>query len=182
MTIPKEIYAIDQWLAEEAPGLRPVVRWLAVGPQSARLLFPENTREPTLEELANLIRLLERSAPQWISAGQWLVGRSEHRSAVHAELQLDRLITAGHPWSHPIQVLPRPRAEYAELVAACRRRLARAKDPPTWIEIPGATAEGVELLRDIEAKVARAVEIEEAAQRRRDEKEKRSKRQRTPES
>ena len=77
-------------------------------------------------------------------------------TAAAIERQLDQLVAASG-WSHPVQVLERPRAEFSALLRACRLRMQ--------------AAEGEELaqLEGVEAKLEEAVRLAASARRRRQE-------------
>ena len=142
---------IDRHVMQQAPHLGPVLRWLVVGPEIAESLFTEQTRKPTVYEVADLVRLFKGSKLRTL-VWRLVEAQDEYRASVEAEFQLDVLMATEEPWSHPLQVLGR--VSYPNLLAACLLRLEQAEDDDHL------------LLRDIEVKVGRAVEIEQNAQRR----------------
>lgn len=81
---------------------------------------------------------------------------AKEQAGAQAEQQLDQLLKA-MGWSHPVQVLERPRADLAVLLKAGRLRLP--------------TVQGVERqhLQEALAKLERALRIENSARRRRQE-------------
>ncbi len=152
-----ELATLFDLLDREAPDLRPVCRWLIVGPELAAAILADHARPPTAAELTALMRLLGRRAPELLAAGQWLVEGSEHAAAVRVELQLDRLVATDiDAWEHPTQALERPLADFEQLLAACAGRRQRAR---------GARRRHLE---QIEAKLERAVRIAATARRRRE--------------
>ena len=152
-----ELAALDELLADEAAELRPVIRWLAVGPQLAETVFQTVTREPEVAELGRLVRLVQHRAPELFPVAEALVLKSDRSDVILAELQLDRLLAElPDSWSHPVQVLDRPRAPYQALLEACDQRL----------DTPAETSE--EILKSVRDKLARAVRIAATAQRRRE--------------
>ena len=70
------------------------------------------------------------------------------------EIQLDQLIAA-EEWSHPVQVLERPRSDLRDLLAASRRRLR------------GLRGQEKARLVVVRQRLERAVRIAETARRRR---------------
>lgn len=157
----KDYSSLDQLLSVEAPNLRPIIRWLSLDPELACSLFETETREPTFGELGQLVRVVQRGAPGLMGALQLLVLRSDHAEVLHAEIQLD-LLLAEDPaaWSHPVQVLERPRAPYDALLKACEQRLTE----------PLAEESTTERLDSVRQKLARAVRIATTAKRRRNQK------------
>ena len=143
-------------LGREARHLRPVCRWLIVGPGLAAAILAEHARPPTVAELTELVRLLERRAPELASTGWWLVEGSEHVEAVRVELQLDRLAATDiDAWEYPSQALERPLADFEQLLAACTERRKQTR--------------GVRRrhLEQVAAKLERAVRIAASARERR---------------
>lgn len=152
-----ELAALDELLADEASELRPVIRWLAVGKELAETVFQNVAREPTVAELGRLVRLVQHHAPGLFPVAEALVLKSDRSDVILAELQLDRLLAElPDSWSHPVQVLDRPRAPYQALLDACDQRS----------EGPSETSEDV--LASVREKLARAVRIAATAQRRRE--------------
>ena len=153
----RELATLFDLLDREAPDLRPVCRWLIVGPELAAAILADHARPPTAAELTALMRLLDRRAPDLLAAGQWLVEGSEHAAAVRVELQLDRLVATDiDAWEYPTQALEQPLADFEQLLAACAGRRKRAR---------GARRRHLE---QIEAKLERAVRIAATARRRRE--------------
>lgn len=153
----RELSLLFDLLDREAPNLRPVCRWLIVGPELAAAILAEHSRPPVAAELTALVRLLERRAPELVDVGLWLVEASEHAEAVRVELQLDRLIAADiDAWEYPTQALDRPLPDLERLLAGCALRRRRAR---------GARRRHLER---VEAKLERAVRIAESARRRRE--------------
>jgi hypothetical protein len=125
----------------------------------ARLTLPkeEDARAPRLDELLDLLRLVDRRAKHLRPAVAWLAAASKLCDALHRHLQLDILIDLEpESWTHPIQVLPKPRCTHRELLDACRQRQRTA------------TEEEQALLEGIEAKLIKAVRIDERARLRRE--------------
>ena len=149
--VGKVLAGINRHVTEQAQHLGSVLRWLVVGPEVAATLFPEQIRKPTVYEVADLVRLFEGNKLQ-ARVWQLVAAQDEYRVAVEAEFQLDVLMATEEPWSHPLQVLGR--VSYTNLLTACLHRLEQAEDDDRL------------LLHDIEVKVGRAVEIEQNAQRR----------------
>ena len=148
----KVLADIDRHVTQQAPHLGPVLRWLVVGPEVARTLFPEQIHKPTVYEVADLVRLFEGDKLRdWV--WRLVEAQDEYRASVEAEFQLDVLLTTEQPWSHPLQVLGR--VSYSHLLAACLHRMEKAQDDGDHL-----------LLHGIEVKVGRAVEIEQNARRR----------------
>jgi hypothetical protein len=157
----RDLQILFDFLAREAPGLRRVCRWLAVtaelGEERAAVLLAGHARPGTAAELADFLRLLQGEEPDLVPAGQWLVDHSEHREAVHVELQLDLLIAADiDGWQHPTQALEPPRADFAKMLVSC------------GIRRHSATGAEDDHLAEVEAKLDRAVRIAESARKRRE--------------
>lgn len=154
-TIPT-LRKLFKLLDRRAPDLKAPCRWLLVGADLAAIILPEYSRQPEVEDLTQLIRLLKKEAPDLVSVGRWMVAASEQSAATLVELQLDQLIEAkSEDWSHPIQILERPRAELPAMLRACRLRMLSAQ---------GERRKRLDEVRD---KLERAVRIANSAERRR---------------
>ena len=153
----RELQPVFEQVRQQDADLLPVCRWLAAGPPLAELVLDgERGREPSVDELVKLLRLLALGEPALRATGRWLVAKSEHAATAEMEHGLDQLIaTDPARWSHPTQVLPRPCPEFHRLLAAC---LLRLED---------ASGEARRQLEEIREKLERAVRIEESARRRR---------------
>jgi hypothetical protein len=111
-----------------------------------------------VDDLTLLMRLIQREAPQLIPLGRWLVAASEQSVATQVELQLDQLEAARpEDWSHPVQILDRPRADLEAMLRACRLRLLSASDSQR------------QRLLSVSEKLQRAVRIASSAEQRRQE-------------
>ena len=139
-------------VAAEAPELLPACRSLVLGPRLGALVLPEPP--PGGEELASLLRLLRRQAPELLALGRELVETADAGETALIELCVDKLLQSSD-WQHPTQVLERPRPDFEKLLAACRARRKRLRG-----------RRRVEIEAMIE-KVERAVRIEAAARQRR---------------
>ena len=87
--------------------------------------------------------------------GHALIQTSDLAAEAYLDLFLDQLLAAGTEWHHPVQVLGRPHRDYTKLLAACTRRLERAR---------GARRRH---LVEITVKLERALRIEEGARKKR---------------
>ncbi len=157
------IYAFDveqlrdffSFVTTRSPTLLPVCRWLLFGPEIAGASLQEHAREPALGELTALLQLLKLGAPELMWLGHALIQTSDLAAEAYLDLFLDQLLAAGTEWHHPVQVLGRPHRDYTKLLAACTRRLKRAR---------GAQRRH---LAEITVKVERALRIEKAARKKR---------------
>lgn len=155
----QDLQELFAFLSKQRRDFRPICRWLLLGPEMARLVRPreEDASAPRLDELLDLRRLVDRRAKQLRPAVAWLAAASEHCDALYKHLQLDILVDLEpESWTHPIQVLPKPRCANRELLTACRQRQRTAAEDEQA------------LLEGIEAKLVRAVQIDERARRRRE--------------
>ena len=144
-------------LEKQANDLVPTCRWLIVGRHLAETLDSDFCREPSLDQLLQLMRWAKDQDPALIDSATLLAAASPHAEELHIEVQLDALVDPDpDAWNHPVQILARPRQPYPVLLAACRRRLGRAKDKGLK-----------ERLRTVEKKLRRTIELEEKARRRR---------------
>jgi hypothetical protein len=143
-------------LDRHAPDLKAPCRWLLVGPNLAVIIMPEHSRQPDVEDLTRLMRLLKKEAKELVPVGRWMLAASEQSAATLVELQLDQLLEA-HPedWSHPIQVLERPRAGLPSMLRACRLRMLSAQGNRR------------KRLLEVRDKLERAVRIARSAEKRR---------------
>lgn len=154
-----QLKALFSFLQHQQEDLRPICRWLVLGPELARTILPDFAHAPSLDEVLQLVRVVERGAPELRETVSWLTAASPHAEALQDELQLDSLLEFDpESWSHPIQILSKPRSRYPDLLAACRRRMT--------------TAEGdmQDRLRGVEEKLQRAAQLDDRARRRRLEK------------
>ncbi len=135
------------------PGLLPVCRWLALGPQLGKLILPES--EPSAADLTSLLRLLRDKEPPLLAFGEDLARASEHREAAWLELCVDRLLEQDG-WQHPTQVLERPRPDLDHLLGTCRARLNQSAEPLR------------ERIQAVTFKVERAARIDAAAREKRE--------------
>lgn len=143
------------FLGRKPTDLRPAVRWLMLGHDLSESLIAEDfAREPSLDQLLQLMRLLKEERPELIDTATLLTASSRHAAAVYVEVPLDILVDRDpDAWGHPVQILLRPRSSWSVLLAACKRRLQRAK------------ATSKQRLRSVEAKLERAIVLEERARR-----------------
>ena len=165
LTIRKLFALLDK----RAPDLKPPCRWLLLGADLATILIPKYSRPPEVEDLTHLMRLLKKEAPGLLSMGQWMVAASEESAATQVELQLDILLDApSDSWSHPIQILDRPRADFPTMLRACKLRLM--------------SAQGLrrERLQEVQEKLERAVRIAQSAELRRLEMQRKRERKKGP--
>ncbi len=157
----KDLFA---FLARQRRDYRPICRWLVLGPEMAQLLRPrvEDAPCPRLDELLDLLRLVDTKRPSLRPAVTWLAAASEHFEALRHHLQLDVLLSLdADSWTHPIQVLPKPRCANIELLQACRLRRRNAEGDDT-------DSDEAARLASVEAKLVKAVVIDERARRRRE--------------
>jgi hypothetical protein len=113
-------------LDARAPPLRGLLSWLLLGRDLGSHLLPSSFLLPQLEDLTAFLRLVRVEKPELLTLANELVRGSELAAATMVEIHLDLLIeTEG--WSHPVQVLERPRSGFRDLLAACRRRLREAR-------------------------------------------------------
>lgn len=144
------------FLEDQTTDFRPAVRWLMLGRTMAESLMSDFVREPDLDQLLGLMRLIKNEEPELIDTVTLLAASSPHAEQLRIEVQLDFLVDRDPgAWNHPVQILLRPRSPYGVLLTACRGRLERSD------------ADSAERLRSVESKLRRAVELEERARRRR---------------
>jgi hypothetical protein len=145
---------LAELLDHRAPELRDIPGWLLLGPELGQRLLGIYRPEPRAAELTALLRLVRAERPELLPLVRELVWNSRQASAAMVEIQLDQLVTIDE-WSHPVQVLDRPRSDLRDLLAASRRRLR--------------TSRGEEKARliTVRQRLERAVRIAEAARRRR---------------
>jgi hypothetical protein len=84
---------------------------------------------------------------------------AEERFSLEVESQLNRLVAAPVAWTHPSQVLPRPRIAYSDLLMACRMLATRVESEEEAYRTR---------LEEVQEKLERAVRIETSARRRRE--------------
>lgn len=112
-------------LDARAPEFRALLSWLLLGRDLGAQLLPLHLPLPQLEDLTAFLRLVRVERPELLALANELVRGSELAQATMVEIHLDQLIeTEG--WSHPVQVLERPRSDFRDLLAACRRRIREA--------------------------------------------------------
>jgi hypothetical protein len=145
---------LGELLDRRAPELRDLPGWLLLGPELGQRLLGIYRPEPRAADLTALLRLVRAERPELLPLVQGLVWNSRQAPAAMVEIQLDQLIAAGD-WSHPVQVLERPRSDPRDLLAASRRRLRAAR------------GEERARLVTVRQRLERAVRIAEAARRRR---------------
>lgn len=146
--------ALLEHVTAVAPELLTACRWLTCGPRVAPLILGKDTR-PTNAEMSRLIGVFHTAPPAAFDAGHLLL-TAYSRFFAEVEVALGCLIAADeNAWSHPTQILGRPCADFAQLLATCRQRLE--------------TATGTERqrLKTIATKLERAVRIEARARQRR---------------
>ena len=137
----------------ENPQLLPAFRWIALGPELAEIAL--NGSEPSADDLAAILRLLQEKARDLLPLGRELMRDSTHGEAAELQLCVDQLLEHSN-WEHPTEVLDRPRPDLGKLLAACQTRLKRSR---------GKKRAQVEAMV---AKVERAVRIAEIARKRRE--------------
>ncbi len=148
--------ALFELLGRESPELRPICRWLLLGPYLGSTVLGEYSRPPTVPEMVRLKRLIEQHGAHFNGLLDNLIEASGQAPAVRLATHLDRLLELDPAlWTHPAQVLDRPHSDTAELLEACRSRMAEAGE------------EERERLAGVEEKLARAVRIEDSARARR---------------
>ncbi len=97
------------------PGTLPVCRFLIRGPYLATTMLTEHSRPPTVRELMNLKRLVDRHGPTHRGLLAKLLEASGKLPAVRVEIPLDRLLELDPSlWTHPSHVLDRPISDAAE--------------------------------------------------------------------
>lgn len=141
-------------LDARAPELRSLSSWLLLGEDLGSRMLPPNLPLPQLEELTAFLRLVRTERPELLALASELVRGSELAAATMVEIHLDQLIEA-EEWSHPVQVLERPRSDFRALLAACRRRLREARGRER------------SRLADVRRRLERTVRIAESARNRR---------------
>ncbi len=151
-----DLRSLFNFLEDQPRDFRPICRWLVLGPEMAKIVLPDFAHAPTLDEVLDLVRWIEERAPELRSTVAWLVAASPHAAVLQRELQLDFLlqVDAGS-WTHPVQVLPKPRSSNEDLLEACRQRRRKAE------------GEARDRLAGVEAKLLRAKQIDDRARRRR---------------
>ncbi len=148
--------ALLDLLRRHAPELLPICRYLVLGPYLAQGLLADVSRPPAVRELIALKRVVEARDPSLGGVLRRLLEASGKSPAVRVELQLDRLLELDPSlWTHPSYVLEKPISDPAELLEACRLRMA------------GAGEEKLGRLQGVEEKLARAVRLEDKARERR---------------
>lgn len=150
---------------EEGPAhASAICKRLLFGPELYRCLNNDHDEEPGVEQIVTWLRWLRDEDSRLFSWGA-AAARLDHRGTeILVELHLDELLTADE-WSHPSQVLVRPRPPLSRLLGACVAR----------IEMQGkaATDEGTSnggsrtQLLEAQEKLERAIRIEETARKRR---------------
>ncbi len=148
-------HALLEHVQGVAPDLLTTCRWLACGPGMAPLILGEEVAEPSPADLVRLAGLLETAPLQVATAGHSLFAVHRRLVAEH-DVALERLLATERPWSHPIQVLGRYRAGFAQLLAACDGHLESAR---------GNRRRQLETVRQ---KLERAVTLEAKARQRRE--------------
>lgn len=113
---------LNELLEIRAPHLRALPSWLLLGQHLGALLLPSELPLTQLENLTAFLRLVRVERPELLPLASALANGSEFATATMVEIHLDQLIEV-EEWSHPVQVLPRPRSDFRALLAACRRRL-----------------------------------------------------------
>ena len=145
---------LAQLLEHRAPDLRDLPGWLLLGPELGQRLLGLYRPEPKAAELTTLLRLVRAERPELLPLARELVWNSRQASAAMVEIQLDQLVAIAE-WSHPVQVLDRPRSDLRDLLAASRRRLraSRGKEKARLVVV--------------RQRLERAMRIAEAARKRR---------------
>jgi len=141
-------------LDARAPQQRALLSWLILGRDLGSRLLPANLLLPQLEDLTAFLRLVRMERPELLALASELVRSSELAAATMVEIHLDQLIEA-EGWSHPVQVLERPRSDFRALLAACRQRLREARGGEH------------NRLSEVRQRLERAVRIAESARDRR---------------
>ncbi len=125
-------------------------------PYLADIILTEHSHPPTVRELIALKRVVEQHGPAFGGLLANLLEASGRSPAVRVEIQLDRLLELDPSlWTHPSQALDRPVSDAADLLEACRLRLAEVAE------------EDRSRLAGVEEKLERAVTIENKARARR---------------
>lgn len=167
----QDLRALFAFLERQRRDFRPICRWLVLGPEMSRLVRPrqEDITCPRLDELLDLLRLVDAKRPSLRPTVAWLAAGSSHCAALQSHLQLDVLLRLDPTrWTHPSQVLPKPRCANIELLQACRHRQRTADETPAEApDDPGCDDEAGRLAA-VEAKLIKAVAIDERARRRRE--------------
>lgn len=151
-----DLRALFAFLENQPRDFRPICRWLVLGPEMAKILVADYAHAPELDEVLDLVRWIEERAPELRTTVAWLAAGSPHAEVLRRELQLDFLLQVDDDsWTHPVQVLPKPRCTNADLLTACRQRRRKAE------------GRDKERLVKVEEKLLRAAQIDERARRRR---------------
>lgn len=139
---------------EDGPGRSAALcRRLLFGPELYRL-FTGDVFEPGPEEVLTWLRWLRDEVPQLLSWGEAAARMADQGPDILVELHLDALM-GQDDWTHPSQVLARPRPSLATLLEACIARMKKTEGPG-WQE-----------LYAVREKLERTLQIEETARRRR---------------
>lgn len=148
--------ALLEFLKDQPQDFQPICRWLMLGSSLAQGVIPDHAREPSLEDLLELLRLLRSERRDLIDTATLLMAASPHAEGLRVEIQLDFLVERDpDSWNHPVQILLPPRSPYSALLDACQRR----------IESTGEDEEHA--LYKVALKLERAIVLEERAKRRR---------------
>ena len=84
--------ALLDFLRRHAPELRPICRWLMLGPYICGNYLQEFTRPPTVRELVRLKRVIEGDGHRFNGMLRGLLEASGKSPAVQIEIHLDRLV------------------------------------------------------------------------------------------
>lgn len=128
-------------------------RRLLFGPELYRL-FTGDAFEPEPDEVLAWLRWLRDEVPHLLGWGEAAARMAMQGPDILIELQLDALLLHDD-WTHPSQILPRPRPSLASLFEACIARMKKTKGP------------GWQDLYAVREKLERTLQIEETARRRR---------------
>lgn len=131
-----------------------ICRRLLLGPEIYRTLAGTDDA-PTTQEIVDWLRWLRDEDGRLLAWGMAAARLDATGSEILIELHLDELLMA-EDWSHPSQVLVRPRPPWSLLLDACSARLEANDD-----------ASAAMRLRPVQEKLERAIRIEEKARRRR---------------
>lgn len=129
-----------------------------LGRPIAETLLPEFAEEPSLEQLAALMRCVQDEEPDLLDTVVAVTATSTYAERLAAEAQLDALADqAPSNWKHPAQVLARPRKPFQQLLILCQQRLERFDG-----------THGKRRLQSVARKLQRTIQLEATARRRRE--------------
>lgn len=153
MPVPGQLVDLMRRCEDGPEGALATCRRLLLGPELYVLLTGES-HEPEIHQVVEWLRWLRRDAPSHLPWGLAAARLATEGSKVLIELHLDELLDAP-TWSHPSQVLARPRPPLEALLEACVARLQQAE------------GDARQQLLEVREKLERSFRIDETARRRR---------------